>query len=437
LDQVNEYDVVSEDNQEYKKVDGTTTTTTSSATNQIIVRFDTSPNNDNGSTTTTKTVLTREEIEQRAQQVATYLGGTVLQIYEHVFYGATIGNLPPSTTTANIISSTSGYKTFTGTETSNVNVPNFSYETDTTIGRITNNYKVASIDRINQPKLPLDKTYNYKYDGYGVTVFVVDTGIRTTHVDLAQTSITCGYSAFTDTENAGCDDHNGHGTHVAGTIASHTYGVAKGVNLITVKVMDKNGGGSYSTVLGGIEYMIQYKQSYPDAPMVANLSIGGAFSDAMNTAVASAVTNNIVMVVAAGNDNTDACTTSPASTPDAITVGASRQVIQSSILALFNPFRNERRAAYSNYGSCVDVFTWGSDVVSLGITSTTETVSRSGTSMSTPHVAGTAAMYLHRDPTLTPSQIKELLIQDSSDSQLQRWYQKKSPNRTLNTQNIV
>ena len=455
LDQVNEYDTETATTNSNESSSVTTTQ------NQIIVRFDT----DN----TEPIVLTRAEIEARAQQVAAHLGGTVLQIYEHVFYGATIGNLPSAATTTmasmdeNSSGTTgndiSGARTFVS---DSAEVPNFSYEADAPIGgrsistiyddALKSNIHVqsdapVSLDRINQNSLPLDKTYKYIYDGTGVTVFVVDSGIRTTHVDFQQTSIICGYSAFpTETEDgrvdAACDDASGHGTHVAGTIASQTYGVAKGATLVTVKILDRNGGGSSTTLLGGIEYMIQYRNTHPTTPMVANLSLESSYSTIVNDAVASAIRNNIVMVVAAGNENTNACTKSPSSTPGAITVGASRSAApKSPVLSFFTqfiPFRRlERRAAYSNYGSCVDLFAWGSNVEGLGISSTTDVVSKSGTSMATPHVTGAVSLLLQRDPSLTPAEIETRLITDASTSQLQRWYQKKSPNRTLNTQNII
>ena len=442
-------------------------------TGQIIVRFDTAD--------TTSITLTRAEIESRAQQVATHLGGTVIQIYEHVFYGATIGNLPSDGTggmslltndESDVGSSSSssrgglfssGARLFRSPNTDEV--PNFSYEPDaswirgrsiSTIYDESSNGVInvqsdapASLDRINQSTLPLDQTYKYKYDGTGVTVFVVDTGIRSTHVDLQQTSIICGYSAFpamSNTVDGDCDDENGHGTHVAGTIASQTYGVAKRVNLVTVKVLDHQGGGSFTTLLGGIEFMIEYRNMYPTIPMVANLSLGAGKSDAINDAVSSAVQNNIHMVVAAGNENTDACATSPASASGVITVGASRYRVTSSALPSFIsllfsrllPSRSqERRAQYSNYGNCVDIFAWGSNVLSLGIASPTSIVSKSGTSMATPHVAGTAALYLHRNPQMTTEEIKQSIIQDASTQQLASMYQKRSPNRTLNTQPIV
>ena len=462
LDQVHEYDTTDSNPESSSSV------TTTTPPDQIIVRFDSRTESTNE-----PIVLTRAEIEVRAQQVATHLGGTVLQIYEHVFYGATIGNLPSATAATmtssddnnSSSSSTSSENDISGARTfvsDSAEVPNFSYEMNVPInGRsvstiydevLNSNIHVqsdapVSLDRINQSSLPLDQTYKYIYDGTGVTVFVVDTGIRTTHVDLQQTSIICGYSAFPMENVDGrvdgeCDDANGHGTHVAGTIASQTYGVAKGATLVTVKVLDRNGGGSYSTLLGGIEYMIQYRTMYPTIPMVANLSLGSSYSTAINDAVDAAIRNNIVMVVAAGNDNTNACTTSPASTAAAITVGASRSTIpKSRLLSFFTQFipfrRQERRTDYSNYGSCVDIFAWGSNVISLGISSTTDVVSKSGTSMATPHVTGAVALLLHRDPSLSPAAVEMSLITDASTSQLQRWYQKKSPNRTLNTQNII
>jgi aqualysin 1 len=421
---------------------------TSNGASQYIVRFDQSDRD---------IPVTRAEIEQRAQQVASYLGGTVLHIYEHVFPGAAIGNVPntssftsaSTTPTTDSNNGSSTYRTYNNIP----NAPSFSFENDLVIGkRFTasslsddldrNIVKVQDqapgpLDRINQKQLPLDGTYDYVYDGKGVTVFVVDTGIRATHVELSSISVTCGYTAF---PAEGCDDMNGHGTHVAGSIASRTFGVAKKANLVNVKVLDKNGGGTFGTLLAGLDYIIQQKQQNPFTPMVANLSLSGGKSDSLNDAVNAAVQAGIILVVAAGNDDVNACQVSPAGANLPITVGASHQASSTGILAFVSLLfsrRRDRRASFSNFGSCVDIYTWGVQVQSLGISSPTAVVYKTGTSMATPHVTGAAAIYLSRNPNMTAAEVKTVLIQDASTQQLQWLHQKGSPNRILNTQNIV
>lgn len=245
------------------------------------------------------------------------------------------------------------------------------------------------LDRIDDRALPLDGSYGYDVDGAGVRAYVLDTGIRSTHVDFGG-RVTSGFSAF---PNASDEDCQGHGTHVAGTIGGATHGVAKAVQLVPVRVLDCNGSGATSTVIAGIDWMIADRPA--GTPAVANLSLGGGTSLAMDAAVRRAVDAGITMVVAAGNSSVDACTQSPARTTEAVTVGATDIA--------------DRRAGFSNFGSCLDVFAPGARIPSTWWTSDTATASLSGTSMASPHVAGVAAQLLDANPATTPMLVAQAL----------------------------
>ncbi|AEB12761.1 S8 family peptidase [Marinithermus hydrothermalis] len=245
------------------------------------------------------------------------------------------------------------------------------------------------LDRIDQRDLPLDNSYTYTYTGSGVHVYVIDTGIRTTHAEFTG-RIGNGYTAIND--GNGYADCNGHGTHVAGTIGGSTYGVAKGVTLHPVRVLDCSGSGTNSGVIAGVDWVTQNHQS----PAVANMSLGGGASQALDDAVRNSIAAGVTYVVAAGNENTDACTKSPARVSEAITVAATDST--------------DTRASFSNYGSCVDLFAPGVNITSAWHTSDTATNTISGTSMATPHVAGVAALYLEQNPTATPAQVKDAIL---------------------------
>ncbi|KAF3762140.1 putative serine endopeptidase [Cryphonectria parasitica EP155] len=224
---------------------------------------------------------------------------------------------------------------------------------------------------------------NYSYDdsaGEGITVFVIDTGIMTNHTQF-QGRATLGFNAVNDINT----DENGHGSHVAGTIGGYTFGVAKKVSLVGVKVLDASGEGSYSGILSGIEYVVDtIKAGNLSGKAVVNMSLGGSKSQAINQAITAVRIAGAVPVVAAGNDHEDASNDSPASAPGAITVGAIDQT-------------TDQRAWFSNFGQVVDVFAPGVNVESVGIQNTTATKTEDGTSMASPHVAGLAAylMALH------------------------------------------
>jgi aqualysin 1 len=244
------------------------------------------------------------------------------------------------------------------------------------------------LDRIDQSDLPLDTTYNYALTGAGVNAYIIDTGIRLTHAEFQGRALT-GFDAVTPGGTA--NDCNGHGTHVAGTVGGATYGVAKGVKLHAVRVLDCGGSGTYEGVVAGVDWVTANHVK----PAVANMSLGGGVSDALDQAIRNSITAGVVYAVAAGNDNGDACTKSPARTAEAITVGAST--------------KTDARASFSNYGTCVDIFAPGAAITSSYNTSDTATSVLDGTSMASPHVAGTAALYLQGNPTASPATVAAAL----------------------------
>ncbi|MDZ4100992.1 MAG: S8 family peptidase [Hydrogenophaga sp.] len=250
------------------------------------------------------------------------------------------------------------------------------------------------LDRIDQRDRPVSTTYEYRYTGAPVHAFIVDTGIRSTHVDMAGRVSSSGYTAINDGQ--GSNDCNGHGTHVAATVGGASWGVAKGVNLVPVRVLDCAGSGSTSGVIAGLDYIVRDTRR----PAVANLSLGGGASTTMDNAVANTVASGVTVVVAAGNSNKDACNYSPARAPSAITVGATTSA--------------DARASYSNFGPCLDVFAPGSAITSAWHTSDTATASLNGTSMAAPHVAGVVALALAADPLATPSGIAPFVLDNAS-----------------------
>jgi len=249
------------------------------------------------------------------------------------------------------------------------------------------------LDRIDQRSLPLNSTYNYPNDGSDVTVYIIDSGILLNHSEYSGRAVS-GYD-YIDNDND-ASDCNGHGTHVAGTVGGTTVGVAKNVNLVAVRVLSCGGSGTYTQVISGVNWVT----ANHSGPSVANMSLGGGYSASLNLAVANSIAAGVVYAVAAGNDGALACNYSPASTGAAITVGASGST--------------DARASWSNYGSCVDIFAPGVGITSSTMTTTTSYQSWSGTSMSSPHVAGVAALYLHDNPTATPSQVATAIINDAT-----------------------
>jgi len=249
------------------------------------------------------------------------------------------------------------------------------------------------LDRVDQRALPLDGTITRSSSGRAVSLYVIDTGVLASHNDFGL-RVAQGRNTIENAANPNdTTDCNGHGTHVAGTAAGQSFGVAPDATIVPVKVLDCYGSGTLAGVVAGIDWMVGHHQA--GVPAVANMSLGGSTSVALNEAVARAVADGITVVVAAGNSARDACTASPASEPLAVTVGATD--------------RHDSRASYSNYGTCVDIFAPGSAILSAGIDDTADESTLSGTSMASPHVAGAAALILEAAPALSPADVARVL----------------------------
>jgi subtilisin family serine protease len=231
------------------------------------------------------------------------------------------------------------------------------------------------LDRIDQAGLPLSSTYSYATAGAGVKIYVVDTGIRSTHTEFSG-RVNAGFSSIADAN--GSEDCNGHGTHVSSIAAGTRYGVAKAATITPVRVLACDGSGSISGVIAGLDWIAS--QYVAGTPAVVNMSLGGGANSSLDTAVNSLVNRGITVVVAAGNSKSDACTSSPARVAGAITVAASTNT--------------DSFASYSNFGSCVDLIAPGSAITAAWLTGDSDTATLSGTSMASPHVAGVAALLL-------------------------------------------
>ncbi|MDT8323714.1 MAG: S8 family serine peptidase, partial [Bacteroidota bacterium] len=252
-----------------------------------------------------------------------------------------------------------------------------------------NNPPNWGLDRIDQRNLPLNSSYVYQNEGEGVTVYIIDTGIRFDHQEYYPRA-TSGWD-FIDNDND-ASDCDGHGTHVAGTVGGNSVGVAKKVSLVAVRVLNCNGSGTWSGVIAGVDWVT----ANANLPAVANMSLGGGYYSPLNTAVENSITSGVVYAVAAGNNNYYACNYSPASAPNAITVGSTTS--------------SDSRSSFSNYGTCVDVFAPGSGIYSSTMNSTSSYASWSGTSMASPHVAGVAALYLAANNNATPAQVTSAIV---------------------------
>lgn len=259
-------------------------------------------------------------------------------------------------------------------------------------------YAPWGLDRIDQRSLPLDRAYGYAQTGAGVTAFVIDSGIRGSHRQFGG-RVTSGWD-FED-DDADATDCLGHGTHVAGIIGGATYGVAKGVNEVALRVLDCEGWGSESNVIAALDWVVAHP---PAGRSVVNLSLGGDADRLIDQAVARTVAAGIPVVVAAGNNDGNACGFSPSRAAPAITVAATDS--------------SDRRAWFSNFGSCVDLFAPGVDIRSAWESTDTATVLQSGTSMAAPHVTGIVARMLQADPTLTPAQVSAKLASSATTGRI-------------------
>jgi subtilisin family serine protease len=266
------------------------------------------------------------------------------------------------------------------------------------------------LDRIDQASLPLSGTYTYPDSaGSGVTVYVIDTGVRITHQQISGRA-SHGYDAVDGDSNA--SDGNGHGTHVATTVAGTTYGVAKKAKIVGVRVLNNSGSGTTAGVIAGIDWVTRNHSG----PSVANMSLGGGASAALDTAVRNSIASGVTYAVAAGNSSTTASSSSPARVAEAITVGATTST--------------DAKASYSNYGSTLDIFAPGSSITAGWHTGDTATNTISGTSMATPHVAGAAAVYLAGHTSSTPAQVASALVNGATTGKVTS-AGSGSPNRLL------
>ena len=252
------------------------------------------------------------------------------------------------------------------------------------------------LDRIDQTNLPLSRTYTYP-SSTGVHAYVIDTGLRSTHSDFTG-RVGAGFDAIND--GNGTNDCQGHGTHVAGTVGGTKWGVAKDVTIHAVRVLDCTGNGTTSGVIAGMDWVVGNHVK----PAVANMSLGGEVSQAVDDAIARMTNAGVVTVVAAGNDGANACNYSPARASSAITVGSTTNT--------------DARSSFSNFGTCVDVYGPGSNITSASRSSDTGSTSLSGTSMASPHVAGIAALYLSKNPTATIAQVTSAILTNALNGKI-------------------
>ena len=265
------------------------------------------------------------------------------------------------------------------------------------------------LDRIDQQALPLSNSYSYSATGSGVNAYIIDTGIRHTHSEFGG-RVVPAFSSITD--GYGADGCHWHGTHVAGTVGGATYGVARGVTLYSVRVLDCDGSGTISGVIAGVDWVTANRA----LPAVANMSISGDYSAALNAAIETSISSGVTYVVAAGNAAADACNYSPAGTASAVTVGAVRWT--------------DAKASFSNFGGCVDIFAPGEGITSAYSGDDNAIYQASGTSMAAPHVTGAVALFLQNNRAATPSSVANAILSSATTGTLTS-LGTGSPNRLL------
>ncbi|MCD9032859.1 S8 family peptidase [Luteimonas sp. Y-2-2-4F] len=267
------------------------------------------------------------------------------------------------------------------------------------------------LDRVDQRNLPLNTTYIYDYTAPNVRAYIIDTGIRTGHTQFG-TRLLSGYTSISD--GNGTNDCNGHGTHVAGTVAGTTWGVAKAARVVPVRVFGCGNTTTTDAIVAGIDWV----RLNHVKPAVANLSLGGGASTVLDGAINNLNNAGVTAVVAAGNNNANACNYSPARVANAVTVGSTTS--------------SDARSSFSNWGTCVNIFAPGSSITSAWHTSTSASAVLNGTSMAAPHVAGAAALYLETNPTATPATVRNWLYTNATTGVL-TGIGTGSPNRLLYT----
>jgi len=316
-----------------------------------------------------------------ATSTATAAGGTVQFTYSHALRGFAAA-LSPSALSA--VRSTAGVKYVEADGTARiaakqVNPPSW------------------GLDRVDQRPRSLNQRYKYPASaGAGVSVYIIDTGIRFTHTDFGGRAT----SGVDEVDGGTADDCNGHGTHVSGTAAGTKYGIAKKASLIAVRVLDCGGSGTWGCVIAGVDWVTANHAS----PAVANMSIQGGYMQSVNDAITESIADGVTYAIAAGNFGDNACSYSPGSTPNAITVGATDI--------------NDAKAGFSNYGTCLDLFAPGVGIVSDWYSSDTATNTLDGTSMASPHVAGAAALYLGLHPSAAPQQVRDAMVNSATSGVL-------------------
>ena len=274
------------------------------------------------------------------------------------------------------------------------------------------------LDRIDQRNRPLNGQFNYTRTGSGVKAYIIDTGIRFSHSQFGGRAISGRDTYSNDNDSSDC---NGHGTHVAGTVGGSTYGVAKAVTLVGVRVLSCSGSGSWSQVIAGMDWVTA--DHVAGQPAVANLSLGGGANSSVDAAVNRMVSDGIAVSVAAGNGNffgfaQDACSSSPARVPAAMTISATDS--------------SDRKASWANYGTCVDLFAPGVSITSSWHNGDNATRTISGTSMAAPHTAGVAALYLQGNPGASPATVASALVGNATTGVVSN-AGSGSPNRLLFT----